>query len=159
LLDAFAYESGVDAGVDDEMRDMDVLRPELPRHALGDGAQAELGARKRRIADAAANARGRAGEEDAALAARQHQAGGFASGQETGVARHLPDLAEHPLGRLEQGKIDVAADVEDADFKRRVSIGGAQEGSDVILLASVEPARDDFAASGFDSRDERRELL
>src|SRR5262249_31617023 len=75
LLDAFAYESGVDAGVDDEMRDMDVLRPELPRHALGDGAQAELGARKRRIADAAANARGRAGEEDAALAARQHQAG------------------------------------------------------------------------------------
>ena len=35
---------GVDAGVDHEMRDMDVLRPQFARHRLRHGAQAELGA-------------------------------------------------------------------------------------------------------------------
>jgi stress-induced morphogen len=40
-----------------------------------------------------------------------------------------------------------------------VSIGCAQEGGDVVLLAGIKPARDDLAARGFDGRDERRELL
>jgi hypothetical protein len=32
LADALAHEGGVDSGIDDEMRDVDVLRPELARH-------------------------------------------------------------------------------------------------------------------------------
>jgi acetyl esterase/lipase len=40
LADALAHEGGVDAGIDDEMRDVNVLRPELARHALRDRAQA-----------------------------------------------------------------------------------------------------------------------
>jgi hypothetical protein len=31
-IDALAHEGGVDSGIDDEMRDVDVLRPELARH-------------------------------------------------------------------------------------------------------------------------------
>ena len=138
---------------------MDVLRPELARHALRDGAQAEFGAGERRIADAAAHAGGGAGEEDGALAARQHQPRRLAAGEEAGVAGHLPDLAEHPLGGFQQREIDVGAEIEDADFERRVRVGFAQEGGDVLLLAGIEPARHDLAAGGFDVGDERRELV
>jgi hypothetical protein len=159
LADAFAHEGGVDSGVDDEMRDVDVLWAELARHALRHRAQAGLGAGERRIADAAAHARGRAGEEDAALAAWQHQPGGLAPAEEAGIAGELPDLAKYALRRFQQRKIDVSADVEDADFERRVRIGGLQKGGDVLFLARIEPARHDLAAGGFDIADERRELV
>ena len=58
---------GVDAGIDDEVGDVDVFRPELARGRLGHGAQAEFGAGERRIAGSAAQARGRTGEEDIPL--------------------------------------------------------------------------------------------
>src|SRR6202046_1475166 len=48
-LDAFAYPRGIDAGVDDQMSDMDALRTELARRALRHCAQAELGAGERGI--------------------------------------------------------------------------------------------------------------
>src|SRR5215471_15590993 len=98
------------------MRDVDALWAELARRGLRYGAQTEFGAGKRGIADATAQAGGRASKEDVAAAARQHQARRLAAGQETGVAGHLPDFAEHPLGGLEQREIDIGADVEDADF-------------------------------------------
>src|SRR5258708_23876238 len=66
-----AHPFGIDAGVDDEMGDVDVLRAQLPRGRLCHRAQAELGAGKRRIATAAAQGGGRTGEEDIGLAARQ----------------------------------------------------------------------------------------
>src|SRR5712691_6156124 len=37
----------LDAAIDDEMRDMDVLRRQLARHALGEAAQTELAHRER----------------------------------------------------------------------------------------------------------------
>ena len=159
LPDALAHERGIDAGIDDQMRDMNVLGTELARHALRDRAQAGLGAGERRIADAAANARGGAGEEDAAFAARQHQPGGFAAGQESGIAAQFPNLAKHAFGRVQQRKIDVAADIEDADFERGMRVGGAQEAGDVVFLAGVKPARHDLAAGGFDVGDQRRQLV
>src|SRR5690348_7100242 len=58
---------GVDAGIDDEVRDMDVLRPELARRRLRYGTQAEFRAGEGRIADAAAKRRCRTREEDVAL--------------------------------------------------------------------------------------------
>src|SRR5439155_1660282 len=53
-LDALAHEGGVDARVDHEMRDVDVLGPELARHALRERSQPELRRRERRVALAAA---------------------------------------------------------------------------------------------------------
>src|SRR3546814_1766176 len=42
LRDDVAHEGGIDAGIDDEMRDMDLLRPQFARHRLRDRAEAEL---------------------------------------------------------------------------------------------------------------------
>ena len=97
--------------------------PELARHALRDGAQAELGAGEGGVAVAATHAGGRAGEEDRAAAARQHHARRLAAGQEAGVAGQFPDLAEHPLGGVQQREVDVGADVEDGDLQRRGGVG------------------------------------
>src|ERR1700738_4226351 len=44
LFAAFAHPGGVDAGIDDQMRDMDVLRPEFARHRLRHRAKPEFGA-------------------------------------------------------------------------------------------------------------------
>ena len=38
-------------------------------------------------------------------------------------------------------------------------VGVAQKAGDIVLLARVERAGDDFAAAGFDVGDERREFL
>src|ERR1700722_19906239 len=72
LLAALPYPCGVDAGIDNQMRDVDVLRPELARHRLRHRAQSEFGAGKGRKAAATAQRRGRAGEEYIALAAWHH---------------------------------------------------------------------------------------
>src|SRR3954447_5759949 len=113
---------------------------------------------KRRIAASAAQARRRTGEEDIALAAGQHQARGLAAGEEVGIASHLPDLAEHPFGGVENRKVDVGADVEDANLERRVLVGIAEKRDDLVLLARIERARVNFAAGLLDLLDERFEL-
>src|SRR4051812_8816699 len=118
LLAALAYPSGVDAGIDNQMRDMDVLWAQFARHRLRYRAQSELGAGKGGKAAAAAQGRGSTREEDIALAARDHQPGGFTSGQETGPAGHLPDFSEHAVGGFENWEIDVGPDIEDSDFER-----------------------------------------
>ena len=93
---------------------------------------------------------GRTSEEDRALGPRQHQPRGFAAGEETAIARHLPHLAEHALGGFEQREIHVGARIEDADFQRRVRVGLIEEGGDVFFLARIQPARDACAAFRFD---------
>src|SRR5262245_12128749 len=157
--DALAHESGVDSRIDHEMRDVDILRPELARHRLRDHAQPGFRGGERGVADTAAQARGRTGKEDCPTAARQHQARGFAPGDEAGVAGHFPDLAEHSLGGLEDRKIDVRADVEDADFERRLALGFLQERGEVVFLARVERASDRLAVRLRDLGEERRELV
>src|SRR5262245_26942363 len=72
---------GIDAGIDDQMRDVDVLRPELARGCLRHSAQAELGAGEGRITRATAQARGGTSEEDVPLPTRQHQLGSFPARQ------------------------------------------------------------------------------
>src|SRR5262249_27449771 len=118
LLDPLAHPSGVDAGVDDQMGDVDALRAELARGTLCYGAQTKFGAGESGIADTATHAGSSASKEDIAAAARQHQARRLAARQEAGVAGHFPDLAEHPLGGLEQREIDIRADIEDANLER-----------------------------------------
>src|SRR5580692_6539990 len=81
---------GINAGVDDEMGGMDVLGPELARSRLRNGAQSELRAGESHIADAPAQRRGRAGEEDVALAARQHQLRRFTPRRGSPSSRPFP---------------------------------------------------------------------
>src|SRR5215471_6411688 len=62
LLASLAHPRRVDAGVDNQMRHVDVLRAQLARHRLRDRAETELGAGKRRISAAAAQGSGGASE-------------------------------------------------------------------------------------------------
>src|ERR1700757_4974546 len=104
------------------MSDVDVLRPELASDRLRHCPQPEFRARERGISGPPSEARGRSGEEDIPLAARDHQSGCFTACEKTRVTGHLPDLSEYPLRCLENGKIDVSADIEDADFERRLLV-------------------------------------
>ena len=117
---------------------MDVLRAELPGGALCQRPQAELRAREGCVTGTSPEAGGGAGEEDASPPARQHEAGGFSAGQEAGIARHLPDLAEDAFGGLEEGEIDVRPDVEDADLERRAPVGLLEERGQVVFVPRVE---------------------
>src|SRR5580700_6498577 len=44
LFPALAHPGGIDAGIDDQVRDVDVLGAELARHRLGHRAKPEFGA-------------------------------------------------------------------------------------------------------------------
>src|SRR5262249_2221767 len=116
LPDPLADPGGVYARIDDEVGDGDVLRTELPGRARRERPQAELRAGEGRVPDAPAEAGGGTGEEDASALARQHEAGCLSAGEKARVARHLPDLAEHALGGVDEGEVDVGPDVEDADL-------------------------------------------
>src|SRR4030095_16512421 len=106
-------------------------------------SKAELGAGERGVTDAASQARRCAGEKDAAPATRQHVTGGLASGEKSRVAAHFPHFAEHAPRGFEQRKIYIRADVEDADFERRMLVGVGEERHDFLFLARIERARDD----------------
>jgi hypothetical protein len=159
LLDAIAHPFGIDSGIHDQMRDMDVLRAELARRALRHRAQPEFSAGESGITDAAPEAGGRAGEKDVAAGSRQHQPRRLTRRQKPGIAGQLPNLTEHPLGGFEQRKIDIGANVEDADFQRRRLIGIAQECGDLFFVAGVQRAASDPPAIGLDLRDERSQLF
>src|SRR5262249_52936582 len=159
LRDALAHPRGVDAGVDDEMCDVDVAGTELARRALRYHAQAGLRAREGRVPEAATQTRRRTGEQGGAAAMRQHDARRLTPRQEAAIARHLPDLAKHALRGLDEREVHVRADVEDADLERRRRVGIAQERGDLLLLPRVERTPDGAPALRLDVGDERRELL
>src|SRR5262249_17607274 len=146
-------------GIDNEMGDVDILGPKLAGSGLRHRAQTELGAGKGRVTNAAAKARRRSGKEDAAAAAWHHPPRGLPPGEKSRIARHLPDLAEHALGCVEQGKVHVRADVEDAHLKWRVLIGVRQERDDLLLLARIQRARKDRATRGLDLLGQWRKLV
>ncbi len=160
LGEVLGDEARVDRAVDDDVRDMDPLRPELARHALGERAQRVLGAGERGEARRAAHARGRAGEDDRAAAARQHRLGDLAAHQEAGERAHLPHLAVDALGRLGDREAHVRADVEDRDLDRRdLALDVRDQRLDVDLLARVGAEAVRRAAVGADLRHERLELV
>src|SRR3546814_2461054 len=107
----------------------------------------------------AAQPRGRAGKEDLAAAARNHDAGGLAAGDEARKTGHFPNLAEHPVGCVEDRKIDVRADVENHPLERCGCLGLGEEGGNIVGDAGVEPARRDAYARRCDLIDERVQLV
>src|SRR5262249_51060938 len=123
LPNTLAYPRSVHARIDDQMGDVDVLWPQFTGCGLRHRAQAEFGACKRCVTRPTAKASRRSSKEDAASAVWQHAACRLAAGQKSRVACHLPDLAKDTLSRIEQRKVDVCADVEHADFQRRMRVG------------------------------------
>src|ERR1700730_13613136 len=157
--DQLPHPFGVDARIDDEMRHMDALWTKLARHRLRDRAEPELGAGKGCKSRAAPQTGRSAGEEDIALAARQHQTRRFPPGKEAGIAGHFPDLSEYALGRLDDRKVDVGADVEDADLERSVLVGVGEKFDDLLFLSRIESASEHRAARLLDFLHQRRELF
>src|SRR5271170_3727843 len=83
LFDPFAHPRGINAGIDDQMGDVNIPGTELSRGALCYRAQTEFRARERGVANATAQTGGGAREKDASTPARQHQTRRFACSQKS----------------------------------------------------------------------------
>ena len=90
---------------------------------------------------------------------RDHASRGFPAGQEAPVTRHLPDFPEHALRRIENRKIDVGTDVEDANLQRRVLVGCIQERRNGFFRTRVESVPGELAASSLDFGLQGRQLF
>ena len=113
-----ADEGGVDGAVDHRRAPRGCPGAQLARHALGQRAQAVLGAGEGGEAVAAAHAGGGAGEDDRAAAARHHAPWRPRARPGSRRSRPSPRPCEDPRGGLADAEADVRADVEDADLDR-----------------------------------------
>jgi hypothetical protein len=115
LMDRLA----VDAGVDQKMHDVDVVRPEFARHGLSYRAQSEFGRRKCRKSLTAPNAGGSSGKEDRAVSAWNHDASGFAA--------NLRNPAKHASSQASKNNFSVVSSsgllMFDPALNRQTSIG------------------------------------
>src|SRR6185369_13405973 len=154
-----ADERGVDRSVDDDVRDMDVLRAELARHALGERAKRMLGARERAEPCRAAQRRRGAGKQDRPAFARSHAARNRLRRKERREARHLPDLEILARRLVEDAARHVGADVEDVDFDRSdAGLDALDELRNLLFLSRIGREAFGFAAGFPDLANERLEL-
>ena len=108
--------------------------------------QSGLGGGKRAVAGIAAQAGRGPGDENLACAARRHDPRGFAHGHEPGEAGHFPDLAEHPVGGVQQWELHVRADVENHQRQRGDCFRFGQKRGDIVRLARIKRAPGDSPA-------------
>src|SRR5271167_2523634 len=151
---AGAHELRIDSGIDHQMSDMNMLRPQLTRHRLGESAHSKFGAGERGVADTAAQSGGGSGKEDRAFFAWHHDPGRLASGEKSRPARHFPHLAKYSVGGLQNRKIDVRPDIANANLERRMIVRLLQERRDVLRNPRVECAPERPAAVSIDLGDE-----
>src|SRR5260221_6862058 len=104
----------VDARVDDQMRDVNMLGPEFAGHGLSHRAKSELGGREGGVTRATAQSSRRAREKDLPCFTGKHDARRFPASDETREAGQFPYLSEYPIGGIQDRKVDVGTDVEDA---------------------------------------------
>jgi hypothetical protein len=128
----------LDAAVDDEMGDVDVLRREFPGHALGEATQPELahgeGCGERIALDAGRGA----GEEDRAVAALQHQLRRCLAHQEAAVAGHHQGLLDLDGIELDEGATHAIARVVDDDIGHaEVAHDRGDAGTRVLAAAGI----------------------
>ena len=134
------------------MGHMDALRAQLARHALGQGPQRMLGARKGRKARRTAQGCRGAGEQDGAAPASHHAPRRGLRVQKAAEAGHLPDL-EVLAGRLiEHAARHVGADVEHQHLDGPVlSLDALEQGLHLVLLAGIAGIAMRLATFGTDA--------
>src|SRR5258705_4787395 len=91
----------LDAAVDDDVRDMDPLRMQLPRHALREAAERELAHGERCRLRVALDAGRGPDERDATMLLRQHALDRLLTDQEAAEGRGHQGFLD--LGRIELG--------------------------------------------------------
>src|SRR6185437_10529344 len=142
-----ANERSVNRAVDDDMGHMDSLRPKLAGKTLRERPERVLRPGEGGEARGAADARGRAGEQHRAAAARDHSPRRLAAGQEPGKRRHLPNLGIDARGRLDDRETHVRADIEDQDLDRaNLALDPFDKRHDIAFDARVQTERVSFAA-------------
>ena len=128
-----------DAAVDDDMGDMDALRRQFARHALRQAAQREFAHGERRRLRIALDAGRGAGEQDGAVALRQHALGRLLRHQEAAegadrhrlldlvgiefderAARAVAGIVDDHVGRAE-GRFDVGEQLRDLGALGRIA--------------------------------------
>src|SRR5688572_28849662 len=128
-----------DAAVDDDVSDMNALRPKLARHRLRDLAQAALRGGKRGEVGRAANRGGGSGKEDGAFASRYHAARGFAAEKKAGVAGEATYVLEGPGRSVDDRASQVRAGVEYGHLDRTALLHALEEIDHLLFLAQVRP--------------------
>src|SRR5271170_3655969 len=156
---AGAHELRIDSGIDHQMSDMNMLRPQLTRHRLGESAHSKFVAGERGVADTAAQSGGGSGKEDRAFFAWHHDPGRLAPGEKSRPAGHFPHLAKYPVGGLQNREVDVRTDIADANLERREVIRLLQERRDVVRNSRIEGAPERTAAGRIDLGDEGRKFF
>ncbi|MNP30509.1 hypothetical protein D3C76_1235840 [compost metagenome] len=160
LREAVADEFGVDGAVDDHVGHVHAARAEFPRHALGQRADAVLGAGEGGEVGRAAQAGGGAGEQDGAALAGDHAPGHLAAAEEAGEAGHFPDLEVLARGLVEDAAGHVGADVEDEGLDRAdVALDGFHQLDDFLFLARIGGEAMGLAALGTDGVHQRLQLV
>ena len=127
-----------DAAVDDEMGDVDVLRRQLPRHALRQPAQAELAHGEGGGVGVALDAGRGAGELDRAAAARQHAPRRRLPHQEAAIAGDHQRLLHRRRVELGDRPLDAEARVVDDEVGHaEIAAQGLEQGVDILRPAGV----------------------
>src|SRR5713101_2888099 len=137
----------LDAPVDDEMGDMDVLRRELARHALREAAQSKLAHREGSGIDITLDARRGAGEQDRAAAAAQHLPSRRLPDEKAAITADHERFLDFDWVKLDERAARAVARVENDNVGGgEVARDGAEERVDIAALAGIAAigARADF---------------
>src|SRR5207248_9914517 len=118
----------LDAPVDDEVRDMDVLRAELAREALREATQRELADGKGRGLGIALDARGSAGEEKRAAPALHHALERRLGDEKAAIGAHDHRLEHFGALEIEERSAHAVARVVDDEIRR---VDGGEERLDL----------------------------
>src|SRR5262249_8918525 len=108
-----------DPAVDHDVSDVDALRRELARHALGEAAQRELAHGEGRRLGIALDPRGGAGEQDRAVLLRQHAPRRLLGDEEAAIGGHRERLLHVERIELHGWTAGAGAVVVEPDCGRR----------------------------------------
>ena len=160
LGEAAADELGVDRAVDDDVRHVDVLRPEFARHALRQRAQRMLGAGEGGEVGRAAQRRRGAGEEDRAapaLTIRLATSRPLRKPPKQAISQILKYLRAVSSRMLRR---HVGADVEHQHLDRPdVALDLLDQRDHLLFLARIAAEAVGLAARGADAVDQRLQLV
>ena len=138
----------VDAAVDDDMGDVNPLRPPVARHGLRQRAQRGLGRGERSERRAAFDRGGRAGEDERAASARDHAPAGLAPDQKAAQTPHPPDHLEELGFGFQQRLREIVAGVVHDQIERAAALAlrGIEQAHHIRLARSVGHHRGRHAA-------------
>src|ERR1700730_10051262 len=134
----FGARGAANAAIDDEMRDMNSLRRQFARHALGEPAQREFSHREGCGLRIALDAGGSAGEQDRAVLVGQHPFYGLLRDQkaaERADRDRLRHVGRHQIG--EHATRPAAGVVDDHVGRPDLTLDQAEQALDLVRVGGI----------------------